>query len=323
MNYDLLRLSYNIIRPVYERTFMHRGVIEEIESPSHKEAYAYCRKITRKYAKTFYLSIRLLPHHKQRSIFAIYALCRYLDNLVDEAQDMLHNTKIPSKDIKLHLQKCKNDLIHTYDGRGKPNCILYGFSDVLKSYKFPVELPLKLIDGVYMDLTKKRYDSFDELYDYSYKVASVVGLMITEIFGYSSKEALNHAVDMGIAMQLTNILRDVGEDLKNDRIYLPLEDLQKYRVTEEELKSENVGEGFIKMMKFQINRARKFYQSADQGIPLLSSDSRLPIYLASYNYRRILNKIEENNYQVFDRRAFLSTTKKLSILPKVWWNMQI
>lgn len=173
-----------------------------------------------------------------------------------------------------------------------------------------------------MDLYKKRYATFDEVYDYSYKVASIVGIMTSEVFGYESKDALDYAVDLGIAMQLTNILRDVGEDLKKDRIYLPKEDLDRFGITEIDLFAHRKNEAFYSMMKFQIRRARKFYERSDKGIPLLEQDSRLPVYLARHNYSRILDKIEENNYNVFEHRAYLNATEKIAILPRIFYRMQ-
>ena len=279
-------------------------------------AYSHCRAITRKYAKTFYMATRFLPYQKQRSIFAIYGLCRYLDNLVDDADDLIAKKKICMSDVESLLEKFRVRLISTYRGVEYSDPILIAFSDVLNSNKISIELPLTLLDGVKMDLTKERYETFDELYEYSYKVASVVGLMTSEVFGYSDQKALNHAVELGIAMQLTNILRDIGEDLNRGRIYIPQEDLKTYGIDENELFDHNCSESFTQLMKFQIERARSYYHSSDQGIPMLNRDSRLPVILARENYSKILDKIEENQYQVFTKRAYLNSTEKFSILPK-------
>lgn len=306
---------------MYEATSLHRDVIEEVKNPRLQEAYSFCRTITRSYAKTFYLATRFLPHNKQRSIFAIYALCRYLDDLVDKGKDLIQNRKINPNDIGQAIQNCRDELIQTYHGKEADNPIFLSFSDVLQTHKIPIELPLMLIEGVSMDLTKKRYDTFEELYSYCYKVASVVGLMTSEVFGYQSKDALPHAVDLGIAMQLTNVLRDIGQDLSNDRIYLPKEDLNYYNLTEDDLKTGKPDGRFIKMMKFQIERSRQYYKSADQGVSMLDRDSQLPVYLARHNYSQILNQIEQNHYQVFDRRAYLTTTQKLISLPGIWWRI--
>lgn len=313
---NLLKLPYTFLRPLYERTNFHQAVITEIRDSELRVAYAHCRAITRMHAKTFYMATRFLPYHKQRSIFAIYGMCRYLDNLVDEAEDLIVKKKISRRGLDTRLEKFRVKLISTYRGVEHSDPILVAFSDVLNRHKISIELPLTLLDGVKMDLTKDRYHTFEELYEYSYKVASVVGLMTSEVFGYTDPKALNHAVDLGIAMQLTNILRDVGEDLRRGRVYIPQDELEMFGVSESQLFCYECNEPFIQLMKFQIERARSFYNSSDLGIPMLDRDSRLPVILAKENYSRILNKIEENEYQVFTKRAYLNSAEKITILPK-------
>jgi len=319
---NILSISYHLIRPLYEKTSFHRSVIEDLKDDGLKNAYSHCRLITRKHAKTFYMATRFLPNDKQRGIFAIYGLCRYLDDLVDEAEDLIHDQKITIDQVDEKLKLFKRRLIDVYDGKIVDDPILTAFSDTLQKYKISIELPFLLMEGVKMDLVKDRFETFEEVYDYSYKVASVVGLMTCEVFGYVDNDALDYAVDLGIAMQLTNILRDVGEDLRRERIYIPQEDLSKFDITEEELFEGEVNEKFTNLMKFQIERANEYYSKADLGIPLLSSDSRLPVYLARHNYSRILHKIEENKYNVFDNRAYLNYTEKLAMLPRVLLEMK-
>ncbi len=319
---DLLRIPYSMIKVLYRRTWFHRSVVDEIADERLKKAYIKCRDITRHHSKTFYMATRFLPNYKQRGIFAIYSLCRYIDDLVDETEDLLREQKLDESDIPKKLNRWKEKLRDTYKGRTHENDILLAFSDVLKRYEMPIELPYLLMEGVSMDLCKSRYNTFDELYDYSYKVASVVGLMTSRVFGYESEEALKYAVDLGIAMQLTNILRDVGEDLKRNRIYLPREDLDRFGVTEQDLFTHTLNKDVTDLLAFQINRAREYYRQSDKGIPLLSEDSRLSVYMARQNYSRILDKIEENNYNVFEKRAYLNATEKLSILPAAYFRMK-
>ncbi|MEX0844926.1 MAG: squalene/phytoene synthase family protein [Balneolaceae bacterium] len=319
---NILRLPYNLFRPLYEKTSFHRSVIDDLQDIGLKNAYSHCRVITKKHAKTFYMATRFLPNEKQRGIFAIYGLCRYLDDLVDEAEDLIHNKKITFDELDEKLNLFKQRLIDVYDGKIVDDPILTAFANTLKQYNISIELPFLLMDGVKTDLTKNRYKNFEEVYEYSYKVAAVVGLMTSEVFGYMNKEALDYAVDLGIAMQLTNILRDVGEDLNRNRIYLPSDELEEFGVSEEDLFSERMTDNFIELMKFQINRNREYYLQADKGIALLSSDSCLPVYLARHNYSRILDKIEENDFDVFQKRAYLSYTEKLSILPRVLLDMK-
>lgn len=316
---DLFRIPYALIKPLYQRTSFHRSVIEEVDEERLKNAYAECRAITRHHAKTFYMATRFLPNYKQRGIFAIYSLCRYIDDLVDEAEDLVQKEDLSTQDIKIRLDQWKQQLQDTYDGRSNDNPILIAFSDVLHRHHIPIEMPFELMEGVCMDLYKNRYYTFDEVYDYSFKVASIVGLMTCQVFGYESKEALGYAVDLGIAMQLTNILRDVGEDLRQNRIYLPKEDLDKFGVTEKDLFDYSLDNNVKELLAFQIERARRYYDRSDKGISMLSKDSRLPVYLARVNYSRILDKIEQNEYNVFDTRAYLNTTEKLSILPQVFY----
>lgn len=318
---DLFRIPYVLFKPLYQWTSFHRSVIDEVEGEELKEAYAKCRSITRYHSKTFYMATRFLPNHKQRSIFAIYSLCRYVDDLVDEAEDLIDDEKLSREDITLKLDAWKQKLQDTYDGKTHDNPILLAFSDVLRRYHIPIEMPFELMEGVCMDLFKSRYKTFDELYDYSFKVASIVGLMTSQVFGYESREALGYAADLGIAMQLTNILRDVGEDLQRNRIYIPQEDLHTFHVTEDDLFNHSLDENVLDLLAFEIDRTRRFYSRSDRGIELLSRDSQLPVYMARQNYSRILNKIEENNYNVFDFRAYLNTTEKLSILPQAYYQM--
>lgn len=318
---DLIKIPYSFLRPIYEKTSFHKAVISEIEDTRLRFAYAHCRNITRKHAKTFYMATRFLPYQKQRGIFAIYGLCRTLDDIVDENEDSPYQKRKSSAEIIDELENFRVQLVSAYRGAEQTNSVLIAFADVLNRYNISLEHPLTLIDGVKMDLVKNRYNTFDELYEYSYKVASVVGLMTTEIFGYCDPKAINYAVDLGIAMQLTNILRDIGEDLERNRIYIPREDLERFQVTEKDMFKNDVSENFIKLMKYQIKRARRYYDEADKGICMLEKDSRLPVLLARENYSRILNKIEVNQYRVFNQRAYLNATEKFSILPKILYQL--
>ncbi|TNE70652.1 phytoene/squalene synthase family protein [bacterium] len=302
-------------RPFYERTSLHTSVITEVGDENLQEAYTFCRNITREHAKTFYLATRFLPNKKQRAIFAVYALCRFIDDTVDEAIDLQVNRKLDLNEIQQRLDVIREQVKVTFDTGYATNKIFRAIAHALQTYQIKKEHVLLLIDGVYMDLYKNRYKNFDELYDYSYKVASVVGLMTSEIFGYSSPEALKYAVDLGIAMQLTNIIRDVGEDLERNRIYLPQDEMDAFGVTETDLRVGIVTPEIRQLLKFQVDRAREYYKSAEKGIAMLDRDSRLPVWLARYNYARILDKVEQCEYKVLKKRVFLSTKEKLAILP--------
>lgn len=212
-------------------------------------AYAYCRQISRQHAKTFYLASMFLPKEQQKPIFAIYALLRTVDDIVDMAEEKLEKGLISSDEISKMLEGWKSRLKACYAGNVINDPIMMAWQDTLKSHTIPIELPLDLMDGVAMDIEFKPFDTFEELYVYCYKVAAVVGLMTSEIFGYSDKRALEHAIELGIAMQLTNILRDIGEDVDRGRIYLPLEDLRRFNYSREEFMQKRINNNFINLMK--------------------------------------------------------------------------
>ena len=319
----LIKYPVDIIRPLYERTSFHRSVIDEMSNDLLKPAYSHCRAITKHYAKTFYLATRFLPNEKQRGIFAIYGYCRYIDNLVDDNIDLINNDCVPNSELSSQLSTLRSKIEGIYEGSCIPDDPIFkAFSDTFLHYDIPIELPLMLIDGVEQDLNKRRYSTFKEVYDYSFKVASVVGLMTTPVFGYRDEQALNYAADLGIAMQLTNILRDVGEDVERNRIYLAHDELIAFGLTEEDILRKRKDDRFDEFMKYQINRARDYYQRAARGIELLDRNARLPVYLARFNYAKILDKIEENNYDVFSKRAYLTKYEKLSILPHIIYKLK-
>lgn len=282
-------------------------------------AYRYCRQIAKHHAKTFYLATMFLPKPRQNPIFAMYALLRTVDDLVDLAEDKLTNGQLTRHEINESIGNWKTRLKECYGGKHHDDPILLAWQDTLTRHPIPVELPLDLIDGVAMDIDFVPFETFDELYVYCYKVASVVGLMTAEIFGYSDKKALQHAIDLGIAMQLTNILRDVGEDVDRGRIYLPLEDLGRFGYSTEEFMQKQMNGNFVNLMKFQIERARRYYASSDLGIPMLEKSSRFAVMISSRNYSDILKTIENNGYDVFTSRAYRSFYQKISTIPHIWY----
>ncbi|MEI6846832.1 MAG: phytoene/squalene synthase family protein [Chlorobiaceae bacterium] len=300
-----------------------KTAVKDIEKKITLEnAYQYCRQMAKHHAKTFYLASMFLPKKQQNPIFAIYALLRTVDDLVDLAEDKLAHGQITREEIQQLLESWKSRLKACYAGKQendpamKP--IMMAWQDTLKSYTIPMEYPLDLMDGVAMDIEFKPFETFDKLYVYCYKVASVVGLMTSEIFGYTDKQALQHAIELGIAMQLTNILRDIGEDIDRGRIYLPLEDLRRFNYSSEEFMQKRINDNFKNLMKFQIERARSYYRSSDKGICMLEKQSRFAVGISSTNYCNILHAIEENDYDVFSKRAYRSFYQKISTIPHVW-----
>ena len=285
-----------------------------------EKAYEYCEKITKTHAKSFYFAAKFLPKYKRRPIYALYALCRKVDDEVDEIGE--NNEAEAIKAVERWQRKLKEIYEQKSEVRSQKseteNLVFTAWRDLLQTHKIPKKLPLELMQGVLMDTQIKRYETFDELYVYCYRVASTVGLMSSEIFGYTEPKTLEYAEALGIAMQLTNILRDVKEDAAMGRIYLPQEDLRKFGVLEKQLLANEMNENFVEMMKFQMSRARDYYCKSEKGIPLLEKDTRFTVLLASRIYSKILDEIERQNYDVFTRRAHTTFSQKLRMIPKIW-----
>lgn len=292
-------------------------------SLSLEKAYKYCENVTKIHAKSFYFAAKFLPKDKQRPIYALYALCRHVDDEIDEITEESSETEAIEA-----VERWRAELENIYDlvEREKPlppekaqNPVFLAWHDLLKKYKIPLNLPLELMKGVLMDTRIKRYETFDELYVYCYRVASTVGLMSSEIFGYTGgQQTLDYAEALGIAMQLTNILRDVGEDAEMGRIYLPQEDLRKFDITEDRIFSWQFDDKFAELMKFEIGRARAYYSKAEKGIPFLSGETRFTVLLALRLYAKILDEIERLDYNVFKSRAHTTKAQKLLTIPRVW-----
>lgn len=301
-----------------------------------ERAYKYCETVTKKHAKSFYFASRFLPENKRKPIYALYAFCRHVDDQIDKTEianefqaiEEVNKWKINLEKVYQHDKLSENFSVtanHTHheslahlDEQISRELVLLAWGDVLKHYKIPLHLPLELIKGVLMDTYIKRYESFNNLYIYCYRVASTVGLMSSEIFGYKDKSALVYAEAMGIAMQITNILRDIAEDAKMQRIYIPQDELKTFGISEEQIFNHEISESFIELMKFQIRRARQFYEKAERGILLLEPDTRFTVLIASRLYAKILDCIEAQNYDVFSKRAHTTLIQKIFSLPKLW-----
>ncbi len=276
------------------------GYLDERELRAN---YERCKAVTRRYARTFYFASHVLPAEKRRAAYAVYAFCRYADELADGGQSRHH--------ARLHLSALRDQLRYLYNRSSHMDKRLRALLDTVVRYHIPQEYFLDLLRGVEMDLDRQRFATFAELREYCYCVASTVGLIMTHIFGVADHKALRHAVDLGIAMQLTNIMRDVGEDARRGRIYIPQEDLERFSYSEHELIAHVRNENFRRLMQHNIARARKYYQSADAGIPFLTNDgSRFCVRLMRRTYAAILDDLERHDYDVFSRRAFVPTWSK-------------
>ena len=292
---------------------------------STAESYEYCRQVTAEYAKTFYLGTLLMPKEKSRAIWAIYAWCRLTDELVDGAKAQYTTQET--------LTEWERQLESVFAGQPIDDTDV-ALVDTIQRFPLDIQPFRDMIAGQQMDLNRNRYQTFEELKLYCYRVAGTVGLMSNAVLGIKNCSSsvpwekgkptylpTEEAVSLGIAMQLTNILRDVGEDAKRDRIYLPLEDLAAFNYSEAELLAGVVDDRWQAIMRYQIERARKYYQQAESGIRYL--DSRLAVWSALMLYQGILDAIEENNYDVFNRRAFVPNYKKTLALPVAWLRAQV
>jgi phytoene synthase len=291
------------------------------------ESYQLCRQITAKYAKTFYLGTLLMSKAKRPAIWAIYAWCRRTDELVDGPAAAITTPET--------LDKWEQQLESIFAGHPVDN---YDVALVDTLQRFPIDIqPFRdMIAGQRMDLHRSRYKNFEELYLYCYRVAGTVGLMSTSVMGIDTEQntapwsrnqlpyiPTEEAIALGIASQLTNILRDVGEDARRGRIYIPQEDLVRFNYTEQDLFKGVVDDRWRSLMRFQIARTRQFYTQAEKGISYLSPDARLPVWAALMHYSRILEKIERNNYDVFNQRAYVPQWQKLGSLPLAWLRSQV
>ena len=284
------------------------------------QAYEICRKETQKWAKTFYLGTLLLPQEKRKAIWAIYVWCRRTDEIMDSVEA---STK-SQEELADNLDEWEENTKNVFKGNIKSelDSVLL---DTIEKYPQSIQPYLDMIDGQRMDLNKFRYKDFDELKLYCYRVAGTVGLMTQNVMGIDSAytsapwssmpDPSEAAIALGIANQLTNILRDVGEDRHRGRIYLPQEDTEKFNYSEEELLKGKINKQWKALMNFQLTRAREWFQKSEDGIKWLSSDARWPVWTSLRLYRGILDSIEKLDYDVFNNRAFVKNSVKALEIP--------
>ncbi|MDW8074959.1 MAG: presqualene diphosphate synthase HpnD [Bacteroidota bacterium] len=263
---------------------------------------------------SFYYSFSLLPREIRRAITTLYAFCRTVDQIVDAASSAY------SPDVavrRAQLRWWREQIEAIYTGRSVEPAVR-PLAAVLERFAIPKQYLLTLLDGVERDLVQRRYATFDELKEYCYSVAGVVGLMSIHIFGYRYDETEEYAINLGYALQLTNIIRDVKEDKNRGYIYLPQEDLERFHYSERDLIAEVYDERFIKLMRFQAQRARMYYNRARAA---LHPDERATLYPAEIMdaiYYRLLEKIELGNFDVYRRRFRVRTPHKLWLAVKIW-----
>jgi len=285
-----------------------------------EESYEQCRKITAHYAKTFYFGTEFFDEPKRKAVWAVYAWCRRTDDIVDKPRKDTTSLRDELADWTERLRLIWQGV--AYDS------IDLALVDTVRNYPGLTVQPFEdMVKGMVMDLDQNRFDTFDELYVYCYRVAGTVGLMVLPIMGTAEdatlEEALEPALALGVALQLTNILRDVGEDRARQRIYLPREDLERFGVSEQSLLKGIKDENYTNMLKFQIARAREWYARAEAGIPMLAEDAQLPVRASLDMYSVILEKIEKNDYDNFNLRAYTPKWQKLLTVCNSWAKVQM
>jgi len=270
-----------------------------------EKAYALCRRVAHRHGPNFSVGFRFLPRAKRQAVYATYAFCRFVDDLVDEN---------PNTDVRERVDRWEEELERCY--RGAPtHSITVALADAASCFPIPKESFARLIEGCRMDLVKKRYATYHELLVYSDLVATTISTMSLSIFGYRDPAAMERGRELATAFQLTNILRDVGEDAaEKDRIYLPQEELHRFGVTEQELKRRRATSAFVELMRFQVERVRGLYRRAEPLLDLIEPDCRRCTSLMGAVYCRILEKIGEEGYPVLQRRIGLSLTNKLGLV---------
>ena len=270
-------------------------------------AYAECKRLNAQHGKTYYFSTLFFPPEVRRSVHALYGFVRYPDELVDNPK--------PGSDPAQELTEYRAATLQALTTGESDIPVLRAFADMARRHCLTPDLPLAFLDAMVMDLTRARYQTFDDLKTYTYGSASVVGLMMCQVVGISDPCALQPAHDLGLAMQLTNFWRDIGEDYRQrGRIYLPLDEMAHFGYTESMLAQGEINDQFIALMRFQIARARDYYCRADLGISYITPNCQLPVRLARVLYAKILDKIEQNGYDVFSRRAKTTAAEKAAEL---------
>jgi phytoene synthase len=269
----------------------------------------YCQQKASQSGSSFYYSFLFLPPPRRRAITAFYAFCREVDDVVDECtDDGVARTK---------LTWWRNEVAAIFNG-GAKHPVALALAALLPEFRIQQAHLLEIIDGMEMDLTQHRYRDFAGLQAYCYRVASVVGLVSAEIFGYTNPDTLKYAENLGMAFQLTNLSRDVGEDARRDRIYIPVDELQRFNVSAADILHARHSEAFVKLMEFQVERAIGYYDTAMNSLPAEDRRAQRPGLVMAAIYRTLLDEIRADGMQVLDRRTSLTPLRKLWIAWRTW-----
>ena len=269
----------------------------------------YCQQKASQSGSSFYYSFLFLPPARRRAITALYAFCREVDDVVDECTDVdIARTK---------LAWWRTEVAALYAGTAR-HPVAQALTNVVTPFNLPQTRLLEIIDGMEMDLTQHRYADFAALKLYCYRVASVVGLLSAEIFGYADPRTLVYAENLGMAFQLTNIIRDVGEDARRDRVYLPLDELARFNVSVADIMHARAGDNFRQLMEFQTERALGYYRDAFAALPAGDRKTQRPGMVMAAIYQTVLAEIRADGMQVLTQRTSLTPLRKLWIAWRTW-----
>lgn len=268
------------------------------------------KEISKKSKSSFYYAFNLLPNEKRDAMNTVYAFCRQTDDIIDKEND--------SDELKYEkLRKWRVEFEKAFTGHSE-YALLNKLGKTISQFNIPIEPFFELIKGMEMDLQNKKYLTFDDLTLYCYRVASTVGLMCIEIFGYKHKSARDFAVDLGIALQLTNILRDIKNDYEKGRIYLPQEDLIKFNYSEKDIRSQSYNENFINLMQYEVNRAKFYFEKATRELNMEDKGSMFAARAMQHIYYKLLQKIISKEYDIYNNNIKISTFEKVGISVGVW-----
>jgi phytoene synthase len=271
--------------------------------------HEYCQRKAAQSGSSFYYSFLFLPAEQRQAITALYAFCREVDDVVDECSDV--------GVARMKLTWWRSEVASLYEGRPQ-HPVAVALAEVSGRFKLPQQRLQEIIDGMEMDLDHSGYADFAALRLYCHRVASVVGLLSAEIFGYRDPRTLDYAADLGVAFQLTNIIRDVGEDARRNRIYLPLDELREHGVTPDEIAAARESDNFRRLMEFQIERALVFYRQALAALPAVDRRSQRAGLVMAAVYRTLLDEIRADGCRVLTHRTSLTPIRKLWIACKIW-----
>lgn len=274
----------------------------------------YCQQKVAESGTSFYYAFLFLPPEKRQAIHALYAFCREVDDVVDECDDPAIAA------AKLSWWRQEVALLESPAGQTQPtHPVTLALRDVRQRFDLPLEYFNEIIDGMAMDLEYSRYPDFKSLSLYCYRVAGVVGLLSAEIFGMTDRKTQRYATELGTALQLTNIIRDVGEDARRGRIYLPVDELQRFNVPAADILNAQETPAFLALMQFQGDRAQSYYDKALDNLPAADRSAQRPGLIMAAVYRTLLNEIAKDNYQVLKQKTALPPLRKLWLALKTWF----